>query len=157
MNIEIITPLQQNKKREWSYDINSNTGYRLFFFSFLFFRTEHIFIYTSIKNSSVLQIMDFCCPIEHNFLIYLEIHVTINIFSLITNYIHRYTNTGRVTKLHYLKLWITIYIYIADWVVSIIYDGFKVRCRPQVFGQNNSYMLQIYKTLYFSKFTHIIK
>lgn len=45
--------------------------------------------------------MDFCCPIEHNFLIYLEIHVTINIFSLITNYIHRYINTGRVTKLHY--------------------------------------------------------
>lgn len=73
-----------------------------FFFSFFFFRTEHIFIYTSIKNSSVLQIMDFCCPIEHNFLIYLEIHVTINIFSLITNYIHRYINTGRVTKLHYL-------------------------------------------------------
>lgn len=45
--------------------------------------------------------MDFCCPIEHNFLINLELHVTINIFSLITNYIHRYINTGRVTKLHY--------------------------------------------------------
>lgn len=93
--------------------------------------------------------MDFCCPIEHNFLINLELHVTINIFSLITNYIHRYINTGRVTKLHYN------YTLPTAWVVSIIYDGIKVRGRPQVFGQNNSYMLQIYKTLYFSKFTHI--